>query len=132
MDVEEYGPKYWSTRHENDIESIHDSSDGLTIVIDTFDKNGEEKKLKVFFHLSLAYRYLDETDLAYYWESGSFYSHYHVYKINSGGWSNGEATQKGVMEWSRGCNRAEWFIATTNGCINVLSEQEPIIEWLSV
>ena len=131
MEVEGVGPKHTQDRHESDIYSVSDSGEGLTILVDTIDGLGERRDLKVWFKYARGFRYLDEGDLIYYWESGSFNTPHHVYKIKSGGWSNGEALEPGVLSVSVAIEEQEWFVATTNGCINVLSNAEPVIEFIN-
>lgn len=132
MEIEEIGPKYFDGRFESDIESIADSANGMFVVIDSKNENGDAIKLKVSFELSLAYRYLDEADLSYYWDTGLFSSRYHVYEILKGGWSNGEPRQSGVLIFTHACKNREFFLATTNGCLNVVSDNPPKIEVLNV
>lgn len=132
MEVEEIGLKYFDGRFESDIESIADSADGLFVVIDSKNENGDAIKLKVSFELSLAYRYLDESDLSYYWDTGLFSSRYHVYEILEGSWSNGEPRHSGVMIFTDACKNREFFLATTNGCLNVVSDNPPTVEVVNV
>ncbi|MFL1455837.1 hypothetical protein ACJO5Y_15490 [Marinobacter sp. GN3S48] len=87
--------------------------------------------LKVHFQWARGYRYLDEGDLQYYWERQEFTVPQHVFKIHSGGWSNGEALQPGILSVSTALEITEWFIATTNGCISVLSGAEPTTEYVN-
>ena len=131
MEVKVFGPKHSTERHESDIYSISDSKDGLTILIDTIDENGERRDLEVHFDYARGYRYLDEGDLIYYWESKKFQTPYHLYQILSGGWSNGEAVQSGVLSVSIAIEMQEWFVATTIGCINVISSSVPTAKFIN-
>ena len=74
MEVLELGPRHTPERHESDISSITDTEDGLTIIIDTIDEHGRQRNLKVHFNHVRGFRYLDEGDLIYYWESEKFRS----------------------------------------------------------
>src|SRR5206468_2582002 len=47
---------------------------------------------------------------------------YHVYEITNGGWLHGETTEPGILDVSRGLGYHEWFIATTNECMNVFGQ----------
>ena len=73
---------------------------------------------------------MDEGDLAYYWATDAFRDNKHVFRIFSGGWSNGETLENGILTISSVTEIPEWFIATTNGCLNVLSYNEPEIQYL--
>ena len=84
--------------------------------------------LKVFFEYVDGIRYLDEGDLLRYWESEKFRSPYHVYEVQSGGWSNGELLEPRVLSIQSSNGTREWFIATTNGCVSVLCNSDPTLE----
>jgi hypothetical protein len=103
----------------------------LTILIDTVNENGQRADLKVHFEWVRGFRYLDEGDLIYYWETRAFTIPQHVFQVTSGGWSNGELVQPGVLSVSTAIEIGEWFIATTNGCINVLSSAVPTVEYIN-
>ena len=132
IDVKEYGPQHASEKHESDIYDVRYSSEGFDILIDTVDKNNRRNDLRVHFEYTDGFRYLDEGDLMRYWESGKFNSLYHIYEVLSGGWSNGEALEPGVLSIRSGSYTKEWFISSTNGCIAVLSDSEPTWEYVSV
>ena len=132
VEIEELGPLYFDERFESDIESINDSANGLFIIIESKNELGKDMRLKLSFELSMAYRYLDEADLSYYWDTGLFSSRYHVYQILNGGWSNGEPRHKGVMVFTDACKNKEYFVATSNGCMNVVSDNPPVIEILNI
>jgi len=118
MEVQGFGPKHSIKRHESDIYSVVDSNAGLTILIDPVAENGQRMDLKVHFEWVRGYRYLDEGDLTYYWDTKKFTVPQHVFKILSGGWSNGESLQPRLLNVSTALKIGEWFIATTNGCID--------------
>lgn len=84
MEVKELGPLYFDERFESAIESIKDSANGLFIIIESKSESGKDMRLKLSFEMSMAYRYLDEVDLSYYWKTGLFSSRYHVYQILNG------------------------------------------------
>ena len=131
MEVLELGPKHTTESHESDISSITDTKDGLTIIIDTIDEHGRQKNLKVHFSYVRGFRYLDEGDLIYYWESEKFRSPFHVYEIISGGWCNGEVIQPGILSVSEAIKLREWFVTTTNGCVNVISNSPPTVQFVN-
>ena len=130
MEVRPLGPKHSTERHESDIFVVTDSSEGLTVLIDTVDSFGSRRELKVYFEYARGYRYLDEGDLLMYWKSDKFITPYHVYELLSGGWSNGERTDPGLLHVSQAVGVKEWFIATTNGCLNVLTDSVPTAEFV--
>ncbi len=118
-----YSPKY-----ESDIFSVSDSKDGLFIFIETTDENETEIIMEVYFDYARGYRFLDEGDLIRYWkEADDFKTPYHIYEVAAGGWSNGETLDSGLLSVTTAIGFREWFIATTNGCITVLSNEEPKI-----
>ena len=120
----DYGLKH-SQKSESDIVNINDSKEGLFLAISTTCELGNDLVLEVSFEYTNGFRYLDEGDLIYYWQSGIFDSAHHIYQITSGGWSNGEALEKGVLSIGSATNSKEWFVVTSNGCINVLSNTVP-------
>ena len=132
MEAIELGPLYFNGRFESDIKSVCDSERGLVVIVDTLDESGNDSNLKFTFGISLAYRYLDETDLVYYWDTGLFFSRHHIYQIVKGGWSNGTVPTKKIMHFTHAKNHNEYFITTSNGCMNIVSEQPPTIEVMNV
>lgn len=122
-----FGFKHTSAKHESDIFEVRDSKDGLLILIDTVDENDNRVDLKVRFDYSNGYRFLDEGDLLRYWDAGVFVTPHHVFEILSGGWTNGELLDEGMLSISVATEVREWFIETQYGCITVLSNAEPII-----
>ncbi|TGN37918.1 hypothetical protein [Marinobacter confluentis] len=131
MEVVGVGPKHSEMRHESDISGVVQSADGLTIFINTVTESGQRIDLKVHFQWVRGYRYLDEGDLQYYWKTQEFTVPQHVFRILSGGWSNGEALQPDTLSVSTALEIKEWFIATTNGCMNVLSGSDPTVEYVN-
>ena len=123
----DYGLKH-SQKSESDIISITDSKNGLYLILSTTDELGGDMELEIYFEYTEGFRYLDEGDLIRYWESGIFRSPHHLYEISSGGWSNGEALEPGVLSIRSSVGIKEWFVVTTNGCINVLSNASPKVK----
>lgn len=127
MEVKPIGDTF-SQSVESDIISISDSKNGFVTVISTEDLSGQELEIEVSFPIARAFRYLDEGDLIRYWESGHFSSGHHLYEILSGGWSNGETLDPGMLSVSNSFGYREWFICTTNGCVTVLSNDQPKVK----
>ena len=125
IEVQTLGDEYRFDAKEGDIVEVFDSISGLRIIVSTWRDSVNEALLEVSFRRPHAYRYLDEGDLIAYWESGKFRSPHHVYEITRGGWLSGEALESGVLEIAKAVEPREWFICTTNGCMNVLAGQQP-------
>jgi hypothetical protein len=64
-----------------------------------------------------------------YWESDVFKTNHHIYKIISGGWANGEPLPSGILSVTSAVEITEWFVATTNGCMNILGSEPTFIEF---
>jgi hypothetical protein len=95
------------------------------------DENEEDRFLEVVFKSIKGFRYLDEGDLLPYWRSGVFDNTHHlVHEIRRGGWAEQEE-RNGFLNATAaiGLHR-EWIIASSNGCLNVISTSEPIIRFL--
>lgn len=121
------GKKYYQP-YESHIQTVVDSKDGFDVVISTKSIVDECVELCIHFDCVCSYRYLDEGDLMRYWESKAFTSPHHIFEILSGGWSNGEVQESGMMSVISVSSYREWFIVTANGCLNVLSVAEPCIK----
>jgi hypothetical protein len=57
----------------------------------------------------------------------TFRTPHHVYEITNGGWLSGEAFEPGILEIAKDFEMREWFICTTNGCMNVLAALPPAL-----
>ena len=125
IEAQPFGNKYRFDEKESDIVEVSDTLSGLRIVISTWIDSINETFLEVYFRRARAYRYLDEGDLLAGWQTEKFRWPYHVYQITNGGWLHGESTESGVLDVSRGMAYQEWFVATTNGCMNVLANVPP-------
>lgn len=128
MEVENYGPKTIEGNYQSDIYSITYNNEGLTILIGTTDENRIRKELRINFEYADGLRFLDEGDLMKYWESKAFRPPYNIFEILSGGWSNGEKLEPGILGVSSSVGTREWFIVTSNDCITVLCNTEPTCE----
>jgi len=85
------------------------------------------KGVDVSFVDASAFRYLDELDLARYWNSESFVRGYPILEVLAGGWCDEEAT---LQQYKN--SRREWLIVTGNGCISVFASTNPTVrevEW---
>lgn len=125
IEVHPLGGEYRLGGRESDIVEVFDSLSGLRVIVSTWRDSVNEALLEVYFRRAHAYRYLDEGDLIAYRETGKFRSPYHVYEITKGGWLTGEAPEPGILEIARAAGPREWFICTTNGCMNVLAGHPP-------
>lgn len=116
--------------HLTDIAELTLGPSGLRIVVQIVAKGGEEDEyLEVFFTQPRGFRFLDEGDLIRYWKSGVFSANDNlVYEIKSGGWMMQELQTEGMLTTSDAFSRyREWFIATSNGCVNVMSRITPLL-----
>jgi hypothetical protein len=73
------------------------------------------------------FRLLDEGDLIRYWESRKFEPGYHLFELTAGGWREQETTLPGMLSVSDAIGAREWFVATTNQCMNVLAADPPTV-----
>jgi len=86
---------------------------------------------EIVFTAPRGFRYLDEGDLLPYWSSGAFDTSRHlVFEIKRGGWAEQEQ-RSGMFNVTAAVGTfREWFIASSNGCLNVISSVEPLIRIL--
>jgi hypothetical protein len=125
IEVKPLGKEYRFDGKESAIVELFDTASGLRIIVSTWVDSINETFLQVYFRHACAYRYLDEGDLSAWWKTERFQTPYHVYEITKGGWLNGEALEPGILDVSKGLGFREWFICTTNECMNVLANSEP-------
>jgi hypothetical protein len=119
----------YTTRQESDIAELSLGCLGLRALVDT---NPNESYERLFVENSFrgprGFRFLDEGDLIRYWESEVFTHGYHLFEVLSGGWLEQETQLQGMLSVTQGMGGfREWFIYTTNGCINVLAVHEPLV-----
>jgi hypothetical protein len=75
-----------------------------------------------------AFRYMEEGDLTYYWESKQFDSSHLLYEITEGGWLSKEGATIDILGIARTPNwLKEWFVVTRNFSFTVLSNTKPTI-----
>ena len=132
IEAQPLGNQYRFEGKESDIVEVFNSLSGLRIVVSTWIDEINQRLLEVSFRRVRGYRYLDEGDLLRYWQREILRTSHHVYEITSGGWLNGEPWEPGMLDVSKTFEIREWFIATTNGCMNVLSSEPPELKQLKV
>lgn len=125
VEAKPLGIEYRFDGKESDIIEVLDSISGLRIIVSTWVDSINEALFQIYFRRVSAYRYLDEGDLIAWWKTEKFQSPHHVYEITDGGWLNGERVEDGILDISKSFEIREWFICTTNGCMNVLSGTPP-------
>ena len=125
IEAQPLGNEYRVDGKESDIVEVLHSLSGLRIIVSTWIDSINEALLEVYFRRVQAYRYLDEGDLIAYWQTEKFRIPHHVYEIKSGGWLTGETLDPGILEVAKSFETKEWFISTTNGCMNVLAASPP-------
>lgn len=116
--------------HLTDIAELTLGPSGLRIVVHIIAKGSEEDEyLEVLFTQPRGFRFLDEGDLMPYWKSGEFSGRDNiVYEIKRGGWVMQELQTDGMLMVSHSFDAdREWFIATSNGCVNVMSRTAPLL-----
>jgi hypothetical protein len=131
LKVEPVGECY-TTRNESDIAELMLGIAGLRVIVSTTGPEGNNPVLLEFtFSAVRGFRYLGEGDLIRYWESRAFPHGFHLYKIHAGGWRDQELATHGMLSVAGSDeNVIEWFVGTTNGCLNVLSPFPPQIREL--
>ncbi len=112
---------------ESDITDVVYTPSGLRVTVIAATSMFTNIYLDIHFASVAGFRLLDEGDLLGYWESPAFNSNHHVYEILTGGWATGESVANGVLSRNEFINYREWFIVTTNQCMNVLSGDDPLI-----
>lgn len=119
----------YATRSESDIAELSLGLTGLRVVV-LIKPRGIDEQRQVEFHFDTprGFRFLDEGDLLRYWEARVFSGDHHLFEILSGGWLEQERQFPGMLSVTDAVgNFREWFISTSNGCVNVLSVSEPLI-----
>lgn len=128
FEVKPFGKEYrFNNDSVSDIIEVGFSKTGLRILVTAATSMFTNIYLEIHFANANAFRFLEGEDLTGYWESGAYESNHHIYEILSGGWSNGEVLEDGLLSTSSNIGIREWFITTTGGCMAVLSSEEPHI-----
>jgi hypothetical protein len=124
FEVIPYGKEYRFDQVSDIVEIIFTKT-GLRVTVVAATSMFTDIYLDIHFANCNAFRFLEDGDLIAYWESESFKSNHHIYEILSGGWSNGDFLELGILSITSELGIREWFIATTNGCMTILSGEEP-------
>jgi len=123
----EVGARY-PTSSESNIEELALGASGLRVVV--YDsRNLEEEPLRIEYHFDVArgFLHLDEGDLLPYWKGTACAGGYHLFQITLGGWMGQELQIAGMLSVTEAVGTfREWFICTSNGCLNVLSVSPPL------
>lgn len=129
--AENFGPSIPGSR-KADITELALGVTGLRVVVAVGEhENGENRYLEIMFTDPRGFRYLDEGDLLPYWRGGVFNTLDHlVFEIKRGGWAEQEQHAGMLNVTAAFGGHREWFIASQNGCLNVISRLEPIIRSL--
>jgi len=112
--------------YESDTKSFSYSDGRLLVDLET----AENEVYRVAFGEQIwAFRYMEEGDLTYYWQSGKFDGNFLIYEITAGGWLSKEQSPLDILGIARsGDWLREWFVPTKNFSITVLSNSQPTIE----
>jgi hypothetical protein len=124
LSAKRLGARY-AQRSESDIVELTYASGELRVVVGTMSADGQNLQLDLKFDGPRGFRVLDEGDLIRYWEAKVFQAGYHLFEITSGGWRDQETQLPGMLSVSDAIGTREWFVATTNTCINVLCAGPP-------
>ena len=128
MDIEviPIGNTYRRDGQESDIVEVFNTFSGLRVTVSTWIDSINQTYLQVYWRRVQGYRLLDELDLLAYWDTEKLRSPHHVYEITSGGWLRGEPILSGMLTSAHNNpGLCEWFISTTNRCMNVLAASPP-------
>lgn len=111
--------------YESDVISLS-YSDGALIVIVC---SAQDESYKITFGEQIwSFRYMEEGDLTYYWQSRKFDGNFMLYEVTEGGWLSKEQSPLDILGIARTGWLREWFIATRNFSVTVLSNSQPTIE----
>src|SRR5258706_7702238 len=115
----------YSRTSESDVVRLHFDLRDLKIILHTAAADGSDAAVEYRFRRPHGFRWLDDGDLVRYWESGAFPRGHHLFEITSGGWRAQEMQLRGMLSVTDSIGTREFFVCTTNGCVNVLSASEP-------
>lgn len=135
MKVQKLGKKYYFNHEmidfrESDITDFKwTENSGVKIIISTWEDAKKRVQINYQFYKFNGFRYLDESDLLRYVQNSDFHGGHHLYEILEGGWNSGEVVEVGIMDMSKNIKQLkEFFILTTNGCMSILTFEEPKIK----
>jgi hypothetical protein len=118
-----------TSRRASDVAELSLGITGLRVVVHVGSSDSDEQlNVEYLFDVPRGFRFLDEGDLLRYWAAGVFSVDHQLFEILSGGWMDQECKFPGMLSVTNAVGSfREWFICTSNGCINVLSVDEPLI-----
>ena len=128
---EKFGPPISGLKN-SDLCEVKLSFSGLRALVHLGKGADEEDRfLEVVFKSTRGFRYLDEGDLLPYWSSGAVENSKHlVHEIKRGGWAEQEE-KNGMLNTTAAFGPPrEWLIVSSNGCLNVISVEEPLVRLL--
>ena len=129
--VETFGPQIANLKN-SDLCDLSLGFSGLRVAVCLGeDEQGNDRFVEIVFTAPRGFRYLDEGDLLPYWRSDAFdTSRYLVFEIRRGGWIEQEERSGMVNVTSAVGTYREWFITSSNACLNVISAAEPLVRLL--
>lgn len=93
--------------------------------------SGEDKKVAVVrFPWVVGFRLLDEGDLLEFWPSCSAENGW-LFLIRKDGWFDLEASRRGFTR-EKGQGVFEYFVASQNSCVSILSGDSPEVEVFNI
>lgn len=111
--------------YESNVTSFSYSENGLIVMVDS----AQDEIHKITFGEQVwSFRYMEEGDLTYYWQSREFDDSFLLYEITKGGWLSKEQSPLDILGIARTGWLREWFITTRNFSVTVLSNSQPTIE----
>ncbi|WP_287027969.1 hypothetical protein [Herbaspirillum sp.] len=96
----------------------------------TLTSGGDRKVVIAKFDEVVGFRVLEEGDLLEFWPVCSSDNGW-LFQVLENGWFDLEAIRSGFLR-EKGLGISEYFIASQNSCISVLSGGVPSIEFLSI
>lgn len=92
----------------------------------TLMSGGDRKVAIAKFGEVIGFRLLDEGDLLEFWPMCAQANGW-LFQIKANGWFDLEASRPGFLR-EPGLGVSEYFIASENGCVSVLSDEAPKVE----
>lgn len=96
----------------------------------TLMSGGERKVATVRFSEVAGFRLLDEGNLLEFWPACAAVNGW-LFLIKKNGWFDLESSRPGFL-LEKGLGLSEYFIASQNSCLSVLSGEEPTVETYSI
>jgi len=96
----------------------------------TLISGGDRKVATVRFSEVAGFRLLDEGDLLEFWPACASANGW-LFLINKNGWFDLESSRSGFMR-EKSLSLFEYFIASQNSCLSVLSSEAPKVETYSI